>query len=135
MLIYQSFLYLKQLRKDYFLEEYAFINSNSDFNSYSIINNNTEKKCLLCKSNSNTNELITSSSEISINIENYTDSTAGDVSFDQCSFGWRVFELVANGHTQPFTNQFRAVTLSSVMGNTSHWYATNRFSSFFARKC
>ena len=83
MLIYQSFLYLKQLRKDYFLEEYAFINSNSDFNSYSIINNNTEKKCLLCKSNSNTDELITSSSEISINLENYTDSTDGDVSLDQ----------------------------------------------------
>ena len=74
---------MKQLRKDYFLEEYAFINSNSDFNPYSIINNNTEKKCLLCKSNSKTNELITSSSEIPVKLENYADPNINDISLDQ----------------------------------------------------
>ena len=83
MPIYRFFLYLKQLRKDYFLEEYAFINSNSDFNSYSMINNNTEKKCLLCKSNSKTNELITSSSEIPVKLENYADPNINDISLDQ----------------------------------------------------
>ena len=84
MPIYQLFLYLKQLRKDYFLEEYAFINSNSDFNPYPIIADNSEKKCLLCKSNSKPDEIITLSSEITVKLENYAGSNADDISLDQC---------------------------------------------------
>ncbi len=83
MPIYQLFLYLKQLRKDYFLEEYAFINSNSDFNPYPIIADNSEKKCLLCKSNSKPDEIITLSSEITVKLENYAGSNADDISLDQ----------------------------------------------------
>ena len=50
-------------------EEYAFINSNSDFNPYPIIADNSEKKCLLCKSNSKPDEIITLSSEITVKLE------------------------------------------------------------------
>ncbi len=73
---------MKQLRKDYFLEEYAFINSNTDFNFSSVINDVSDNKCLLCKPNSKTNELITLSSEISVKSENFIDSDVNDVSIE-----------------------------------------------------
>ena len=74
---------MKQLRKDYFLEEYAFIDSNSNFNSSPVIIDDSEKKCLLCKTNSKTNELLNSFSEISIKFENFKNSDIDDISLEQ----------------------------------------------------
>ena len=77
-------MYLKQLRKDYFLEKYAFINSNLDINLLSIVNDNkSEKVCSLCKNIGKSNENPITVVDESVKFEKFNESDTNNLSLDQ----------------------------------------------------
>tara|TARA_B100001750_G_scaffold247740_1_gene274609 strand:+ start:1367 stop:2308 length:942 start_codon:yes stop_codon:yes gene_type:complete len=75
---------LKQLRKDYFLDAYAFVNSNTDFHSLSIIDSDkTDIACSLCKINTNSDEFIVKSTDTPIELEKFNNSSINNFSLEQ----------------------------------------------------
>ena len=74
---------MKQLRKDYFLEEYVFVNSNLDIDSLSIVNDNKLKKvCSLCKNINKSNENPKTVVDESVKFEKFNKSDMNSWTWD-----------------------------------------------------
>ena len=75
---------MKQLRKDYFLEEYVFVNSNLDIDSLSIVNDNKLKKvCSLCKNINKSNENPKTVVDESVKFEKFNKSDMNNLFLDK----------------------------------------------------